>query len=108
MRHHLVYTSLYGLFFLLFLQTRGQGQEQKRVSGTFNNYSFARLAEKLQIMTGYRFYYDPSDLDSLSIDVTLNKATVPQVLDELFRNTDLHYAIDSTGRICIGRRRQHP
>jgi hypothetical protein len=104
MRRHPVYTSLCCLFFLLFLQTQGQGQvqEQKRVS-TFNNYSFARLAEKLQAMTGYRFYYDPSDLDSLSIDVTLNKATIPQVLDELFRNTDLHYAIDSTGRIFITR-----
>ncbi|HET6256978.1 MAG TPA: TonB-dependent receptor [Puia sp.] len=92
---------LYALTLLFFLQVRGQ--EQKRVTGNFEGYSFARLAARLEAETGYRFYYDPSDVDSMSIDMTLNKATVRQILDELFQNTDLHYSIDSAGRVFITR-----
>jgi hypothetical protein len=87
---------------LLFLQ-HVDGQVEKRVTGNFEGYSFARLAERLEAETGYHLYYDPADVDSMSIDMTLNKATIRQVLDELFLNTDLHYSIDSAGRIFITR-----
>jgi hypothetical protein len=72
-----------------------QAQIEKRVTGNFEGYTFARLAARLEVETDYHFYYDPADVDSMSIDMTLNKATIRQILDELFQNTDLHYSIDS-------------
>src|SRR5580692_1524446 len=87
---------------LLFL-LQVQGQEEKRVTGNFEGYSFARLAARLEAETVYHFYYDPADVDSMSIDMTLNKATIRQILDELFQNTDLHYSIDSAKRVFITR-----
>jgi hypothetical protein len=102
MRYRLIHTLLSGCSLFFFLQT--QGQDQKRVTGNFDGYSFARLAARLEAATGYHFYYDPADVDSLSIDMNVNKATIPQILDQLFQNTDFHYAIDSAGRIFITRR----
>ena len=97
---------LYGLLPFSFLQLQGQvkGSDQKKITGNFERYSFSRLAARMESATGYHFYYDPADVDSMSIDMTLNQATVPQILDELFQNTDFHYAIDSTGRVFITRR----
>jgi hypothetical protein len=89
------------LTLLFFLQVHGQ--IEKRITGNFEGYSFARLSARLEAETGYHFYYDPSDVDSLSIEMTLNKATIRQILDELFRNTDLHYSIDSSKRVFITR-----
>src|SRR5580704_10363399 len=87
---------------LLFL-LEVQGQEEKKVTGNFEGYSFARLAARLEAETGYHFYYDPSDVDSMSIEMTLNKATVRQILDEIFQNTNLHYSIDSSKHVFITR-----
>ncbi len=105
MRPRLILLLLCALFCVLRAQgQQGQVQDPKRVTGVFSSYTFVRLAARLEAATGYRFYFDPAELDSLSIDMTLNKATVPQILDELFRNTQFHYAIDSTGRVFITRR----
>ncbi len=104
MLHRLLHPLLFGLAFLLAGEARlkAQGQDQKRVTGNFEGYTFPRLAARLEAATGYHFYYDPADVDSLSsIDMTLNKATIQQILDQLFQNTHLHYAIDSTGRVFI-------
>ncbi|HLZ85776.1 MAG TPA: carboxypeptidase-like regulatory domain-containing protein, partial [Puia sp.] len=101
MHTRLHYILLYGLSLITGIQALGQ--EQKRVTGNFEGYTFSRLADRLEALTGYHFYYDPTDLDSLSIDMTVNKATIPQILDHLFQNTDFHYAIDSTGRVFITR-----
>ncbi|HEV3411964.1 MAG TPA: TonB-dependent receptor [Puia sp.] len=102
MCHRLIHTLLFGCCLFLFLPA--QGQDQKRVTGNFEGYSFSRLAARLEAATGYHFYFDPADVDSLSIDMTVNKATIPQILDQLFQNTDFHYAIDSAGHIFITRR----
>lgn len=99
MRHHLILSLWLGMSTFLFLQV--QGQDQKKISGTFDNYSFSRLADTLEAATGYHFYFDPVDLDSLSIDISLNKATLTQVLDRLFENTRFHYAIDTARRVFI-------
>ena len=94
---------LYTLFICLLLLTglRTLGQDQKRVTGNFEGYTFQRLADRLEAITGYHLYYDPKDVDSMSIDLNVNKATITQILDQLFQNTDLHYSIDPTGRVFI-------
>ena len=101
MRRRAVRLLPYTLTLLLVFQVRGQ--VEKRVTGNFEGYSFARLAARLEAETDYHFYYDPADVDSMSIDMTLNKATIRQILDELLQNTDLHYSIDSAKRIFITR-----
>jgi hypothetical protein len=101
MRRRHIRSLLCSLTLLLAIQVCGQ--VEKRVTGNFEGYTFTRLAARLESETGYRFYYDPSDFDSLSIEMTLNRATIRQVLDEIFQNTDFHYSIDSANRVFITR-----
>lgn len=101
--HCRLFRLLAGIFTLLLcLQVRGQ--EDKRVTGNFEGYTFPRFAARLEAETGYHFYYDPSDVDSLSIDMTVNKATIRQILDQLIQKSDLHYSIDSGKHVFITRR----
>ena len=102
MRNHLPPFLLAALF--LFTLLPAHAQQQKKVTANFEGYSFSRLMSRLEASTGYRFFYDPADVDSLSIDLNVNNATVPQILDQLFQNTDFHYAIDRQGRVFITRR----
>ncbi|HEV9038202.1 MAG TPA: TonB-dependent receptor, partial [Puia sp.] len=102
MRHRLSHSLLLAL--LLFAVINAQAQQTKRVTGNFEGYSFSRLMARLEALTGYHFFYDPADVDSLSIDLNVNNATVPQILDQIFQNTDFHYAIDPAGRVFITRR----
>ncbi|HVS95137.1 MAG TPA: TonB-dependent receptor [Puia sp.] len=90
--------------YCLLLAGQLHAQQPKKVTGNFEGYSFSRLVSRLEAVTGYRFFYDPAEVDSLAIDLTVNNATVPQILDQLFQNTDFHYAIDPAGRVFITRR----
>jgi hypothetical protein len=76
---------------------------EKKISGDFHGFSFPQLANRLEAVSGYAFYYDPAEMDSLAINITVDQATIPEVLDQLFQNTDFHYAIDSLGRVFVTR-----
>jgi hypothetical protein len=102
MRHRPFQFSL--AIILLFAALSAHAQQQKRVTGNFEGYSFSRLMSRLETLTSYHFFYDPADVDSFSIDLNVNNATVAQILDQIFQNTDFHYAIDPTGRVFITRR----
>jgi hypothetical protein len=101
MHQRLIRLLLMGPLLVLFLPSRAQ--DNKKITGNFENYSFARLAARLEAATGYHFYYDPKDVDTLAIDLTANNATINQILDRIFENTDFHYAIDQSGRVFITR-----
>lgn len=101
MHKRLIRLLLLAPLLVLFLPSRSQ--DKKKVTGNFENYSFPRLAARLEAVTGYHFYYDPKDVDTLAIDLTANNATISQILDRIFENTDFHYAIDQNGNVFITR-----
>ncbi|HEY4110305.1 TonB-dependent receptor [Puia sp.] len=101
MPHRPLHIFLLILFLIAGVDTKAQ--DRPRVTGNFEGYTFQRLAARLEGITGYRFYYDPKDVDSMSIEMSVNKATLSQILDQIFQNTDLHYTIDPSGRIFITR-----
>jgi len=91
------------LFFTLILLTASRSfcQEKKNISGSFEGYTFERLVTRLEQITSYTFFYDPAEVDSLLINVQVTNASLPQLLDLVFRNTRLHYAIDARKRVFI-------
>src|SRR5260370_37869768 len=83
---------------LLFTIPTAYCQDKKNISGNFDGYSFPRLVEHLENTTHYTFYYDPSEVDSVLINIRATNITLRQLLDQVFQGTALHYAIDSGGR----------
>ncbi|HSC36756.1 MAG TPA: carboxypeptidase-like regulatory domain-containing protein, partial [Chitinophagaceae bacterium] len=91
------------LLVLSFIQEAG-AQTGKRFSGHYTGYSFSRLVQDIEAGSGYRFYYDPAETDSLLTELSISDATLDELLGRLLQQTMFHYAIDSTNRVFITRR----
>ncbi|KAA9338158.1 TonB-dependent receptor [Hymenobacter busanensis] len=76
-------------------------QAAPTVSGTFANASFEAFAQHIESTTPYRFYFDPLAVDSLCINLKVEQQPLAAVLDGLFKNSALHYAIDAQQHVYI-------
>jgi hypothetical protein len=92
------------LFFLL--STSVCAQKSPQVSVDLTNVSFDRLVSSLEAQTDYRFFYNKTWTDSLVVHVSAQSKPVHDILNEVFKDTDLYFMIDPTGRIFITRERQ--
>jgi hypothetical protein len=83
---------------MVFLRVNAQ---EKRISGDFSGVAFPAWVKQIETVTGYHFYYDPADVDSVLVNLSVKDAPLAQVLDRVFAGTELHYAIDPTQRVFI-------
>ncbi len=98
----------YRLIFCLFLVhasgvTLGQTKKDSLVSGSFLNLKFDKFAKELEKQTPYKFFFDLKSTDSLIVNVTVGQKTIQSVLDQIFVDTDFHYAMDDQKNIYIVR-----
>ena len=101
-------TRLYPLLLLsLFLvSTPLKAQQQQLISGHFTSMKFDQIVEAIEQQTHYRFYFDKAWTDSLTVTLDVERKPVGEILEEIFRGTLLHYAIDPDNRIFITQDRQ--
>jgi len=80
-------------FLLIFVKFAYAQQTAKTLSVNFNKATIEQFVAELELKSGYHFYYNPAQFDSLK--VTLEAANVPlkTILNQSFRNTNFHYAI---------------
>ena len=98
MKRYYLLTLFFGLFFNIF---SGFAQTPaKLVSGDFKSSGIEQFVLALESETGYRFYYDPVQFDSLYVTLKADKKLLAEVLDKAFENTDFRYSIDS-GRKAV-------
>ena len=71
------------------------------ISGDFQQATMEEFAKKVEAQTPYHFYFDLPDVDSLEITISVKKAHLPSVLDQIFNSTGLHYAIDRHNNVFI-------
>src|SRR6187402_3071279 len=72
-----------------------------RVRGDFSHYTFDQFAKEIESKTDYHFYYRPSDVDSLEINLGVKNESVPDLLKEIFATGDLHFAIDPEKNVFV-------
>ena len=78
---------------LIFTKIALAQQSQKTFNVNFHGANIEQFVAELESKSGYHFYYNPAQFDSLK--VTLEAANVPlqTILERSFRNTNFHYAI---------------
>lgn len=83
------------IFFLLIVLTTVVAQEKagNKISVSFQQATIDQLVNELEARTGYRFYYDPVQFDSLRVKLNVTDKPVAAILDLAFANTAFHYAI---------------
>jgi len=91
-----------GVFFILvFFYSAASAQDTARFSITLNGRPFEELVRAIEQSSAYHFFYDPAETDSLSVGVTASRASLAQLLDQVFEKTLFHYAIDGNNRVFI-------
>lgn len=91
---------LISLFTIAFTHT-AFSQAIKKVSANFIDVPFSQFVQEAEAQTGYHFYYDAAQTDSLKINYRAENEPLDKVLDEVLKNTGLRYSFDAQGHIFI-------
>ena len=86
------------IFVLLFRTVVLQAQVNERISDSFVNISLEEFFSRLEKRIPYKFYYNTKELKTLYLSLEVKDLTLPQVLQEAFKATDLHFAIDKQSK----------
>jgi hypothetical protein len=91
-----------GLALLICVALKASAQQDSRlIDVAFKQANISQVVEYLKIRTGYRFYYDPVQLDSLRVTLTVTQKTLSFVLDKAFENTAYHYVITTDQEVIL-------
>lgn len=73
------------------------------ISGDFTNIPVSNFLMQLEKQTGYHFYYDTAQFDSLKINISVKDQTLSSVLDLAFAGTAIVYAADNKKNIFVSK-----
>jgi len=83
----------YTVSFLLLFGFTARSQNRQLITGDFTGLHFQKLAQEIESQTDYYFYYDSAETDSIRINLRADHLSLQQVLDTVFKGSDLHYMI---------------
>jgi hypothetical protein len=81
------------IFLLVVKVLSAQTTSGKIVSVNYQQVNIIQFVSDLEAKTGYHFYYDEAQFDSLKITLQANNTPLERVLDAVFANTAYHYAV---------------
>lgn len=97
----------YGLLLLISLfAISADAQRIPLISGDFTSVRFDDMVKGIEGQSPYRFYYDKKWTDTLSVNLKVERKRIEEVLDMVFADAPLHFAIDPHKRVFITRERQ--
>ncbi|MDR3696350.1 TonB-dependent receptor domain-containing protein [Mucilaginibacter sp.] len=70
-----------------------QNSPVKPISVNFQQAGTEQFVKDLELKTGYHFYYNSTQFDSLKVTLQLSDKTLNEILNAAFRNTGYHYTI---------------
>jgi hypothetical protein len=71
------------------------------VSGDFKNISVENFLLQLEKQTGYHLYFDPGQIDSVTVNLSVKNEPLAEVLKQAFNNTKLKFSVDDANNIFI-------
>ncbi|HEY4063973.1 MAG TPA: TonB-dependent receptor [Puia sp.] len=93
------------LFIALYALSPVSAQDRKPilVSGDFQGIGFPQFAKTLEAGSSLHFYYNPAQVDSLSIRLSVKDQPLESVLDQILQGTNLVYSIDRFNHVFISK-----
>src|SRR5687768_5126565 len=91
------------IFLLLFTGMFAFSQDKPvpLVSGKYQSLTFREFVLQVEASSPYFFYYDPNQVDSIRVNIEVDKMPLDQVLTKVFANTNLHFSIDRQNKVYI-------
>ncbi|MGZ3765867.1 MAG: carboxypeptidase-like regulatory domain-containing protein, partial [Mucilaginibacter sp.] len=93
-------------FYILFSITSivyAQQTTDKLIDVDFKQAGITEIVSDLRTKTGYHFYYDPVQFDSLRVTLSLTQKSLANVLDKVFENSRYHYVITDDQEVILTR-----
>jgi len=75
------------------LSAKAQQATAKKVSVELKDVTIENFVTELENQTGFHFYYDPVQFDSLRVSLSVTNVSLQRVLELVFANSDYHFAI---------------
>ncbi|HYC84984.1 MAG TPA: carboxypeptidase-like regulatory domain-containing protein, partial [Chryseosolibacter sp.] len=91
---------------LVFVWVVSLAAGQSSVTGDFRDMRFEQFVEKIEGQTAFRFFYKRQWTDSLRVNAAASNTPLDQLLSEIFRGTDLQFAIDGWNRVFVTKGRR--
>jgi hypothetical protein len=89
------------IFLFSSLIIKAQNFQPQLISGNYQQVSFEKFAKDIESKTSYRFFFDPTDTDSLLITVAAGERSLESILKQVFFGTELLASIDKNGHVFI-------
>jgi hypothetical protein len=93
---------LFGFFFV----AKAFAQQEQLISGDFTGMGFGQFIHEIESKTSYHFYFDTTQTNNLTVNITVNQKPLRTVLQQLFNKTDFRFAIDENGHVFITKKIQ--
>lgn len=94
------YLYLFVSFFVLNIHLKAQTNGIK-LSVSIENQNLDGFAKKIEAISDYRFFYNPTISDSLSITIEVSNKSLNEILDVVLTNKKYKYAIDDQKHVFI-------
>ncbi len=91
------------IFFTSSLIVNAQQNSGKLIDIDFKQANIFQIVTDLKAKTGYQFFYDPAQFDSLKVTLAITQKPVGFILNKLFENTVYHYFITDDQEVILTR-----
>lgn len=95
--------SLFTVFLIAVHSAHAQKNSLPLVSGDFQNSLLDSFFVHMESQTGYKFYYDTAQLDSIRINISVQNKPLSDVLEIALKNTNISFAIDKNKHVFISK-----
>jgi hypothetical protein len=86
------------LFFFLGAALKTNAQDTSHISVNFQAAPMAQIVKEIESKSGYYFYYNSNELDSLSFSFKGDDVTLSHLLNQLFGKAAYNFSIDAAGQ----------
>ncbi|MDB5132744.1 MAG: TonB-dependent receptor [Mucilaginibacter sp.] len=100
-----LYTVLLAIVCLLGKAYAQQGNS-RLIDANYNHADITQVVADLQSKTGYRFYYDPVQFDSLRVTINISQKNLNDVLNRIFESSPYHYAFSGSDEVVLTKDRE--
>ncbi len=93
--------STFILTLLICLSQLLHAQSNNLIDVNFKEAGIGQIVNELNAKTGYTFYYDPVQFDSLRVTLNATQKTLPFILSAAFKNTAYNFTITTNHEVIL-------
>jgi len=93
-------------FFFYATSVSGQKKSSTLITVNFDSLKIDGFVKQLESQTGYTYYYNEKDFDSISFSISAKEQTLEEVLKQAFADKDLFFSIDADNHVFLTKGKQ--